>query len=181
MEEYTLDDAGSNSNTCAELKTSVPSEALAECERLVPTTISNVGTTPSHTISKMVVKDSPLMSHHTNTSTTVQPSIVYSRDNVDFYVEMTPTQVKPELEMNLCGEISHSAYPWKKEPVVLLRRLSDFDINLWCKTSPDVQLEENLQVETVHKTPSLSIKQELEVQMPTVVHVKGKGTHTGSK
>ena len=181
MEEYTLDDAGSNSITPAGLKTLAPSRVSTSCDLPAPSTSANVETVPPCSTSKPDVEDTQRTGQSANTNINLQPSIVYSQDNVDFYVETTPKQVNPELAIPHGKEIEQSTYPWKKEPVIRLRRLSDFDINLWCKRSPDVQLDKYLQVETAHKTPSLAIKQELEVQMPTVVRVKGYGTHAGSK
>ena len=107
--------------------------------------------------------------------------MVYSRDITDFYVETTTKWVKTESLTDHGEEASQSTYPWKKKLVIHLKRLSDFDINLCCKTPCDTGVNDTLQVETGHHTTTLLVKQETDVQMPTVVQVKGYGLHTGSK
>ena len=105
-----------------------------------------------------------------NTVTSSSPS-----DITDFYVGTRMKRAKTESLIDYDEVASPSTYLWKKKLIIRLKRLSYFDINLWCKTPYDTGVHK-LQVET-----GSSIKQEAELQVSTVMHIMGDGLHTGSK
>ena len=101
----------------------------------IPSTVANV---PCATVSA-----------ETNTpAVEIKPKTVYSNDNRDFSVETANSGVKAEVSLNSETEPLPSAYQWKKRLTVRVKRLSDFDINLWCNTPCNPDSDNAVPVET---------------------------------
>ena len=179
VEEYTIDDnAGTSSGSSVEMSASTSINVTAVGQHPPTVAPAKVETVPSLSLPSSDTKTMLLPSSSVSAmpiTHAAKPQVVYLRDITDFYVETTRERVKTESISNHVEDTSQGTYPWKKKLIIRLKRLSDFDINLWCKTPCDTVANNTLHVET------LSVKQETDVQMPTVVQVKGYGLHAGSK
>ena len=167
VEEYTLDDNG-----CTDIDTSVETDTpktIPEADKsLVKTTSVEVDSTPS---SSSQAPSTNLTVETTPPALATIPKIVYSNDNTDFYVETASKEGKAEALLSSDAEPIPSAYPWKKKLTVRLKRLSDFDINLWCNTLYDSGPDDTVPVETI------TVKQETTSE----VHTEETNQRTGSK
>ena len=105
----------------------------------------------------------------------VKPHVVYPGDIADSHVETNSESVKSESPPEHVEESCQNTYPWKKKLTIRLRRVSDFDINLWCKTPYEPVPNSGFQVE------SLPVKEEPDGQMLNAVQGNCHGLHTGSK
>ena len=180
VEEYTIDDnTVTSSSPSVETCASTSNEVTSVGEHSSTVAIAKVETVPPSetTTSATNVTDVPSSSASATPSTGVaKPQVVYGQDITDFYVGTRMKRAKTESLIDYDEVASPSTYPWKKKLIIRLKRLSDFDINLWCKTPYDTGVHDKLQVET-----GSSIKQEAELQVSTVMHVMGDGLRTGSK
>ena len=149
VEEYTLNDNGvseHDSSAVTDTSKNVPDESVANLS------VETVHPAPA---------PAPVAA----------PKIVYSKDITDFYVETVSKDVKADDSLISDAEPVPSAYPWKKKLLVRLKRLSDFDINLWCNTQSDPGSDEALPVETI------AVKQE----MLPAVQVEDSNQRTSSQ
>ena len=181
VEEYTIDEnTGTDFVPNVETTPTMPTSSNAPSvgEHLPKVTSTKMDMIPSLALQAPITKAMILSSSTVETTTTTPvatPKIVYSNDNTDFYVETASNLVKTEALVGSDTEPTPGMYPWKKKLVIRLERLSDFDINLWCKTPYDVGTDGNFLVET------LLVKQETDVQMQMAVDAASCGLRTGSK